>query len=163
MATKSVSTREAVFSAAFLSIMAVAVAVLLCSCSAAETQSASSSASSSAAASISSAADAQTSANQNDVTITVTSPEGPDAIDFSQQISVAEGATVLDALEATELEVTVLDGPYGAYVEAIGGIANEGTSGWTYTVNGEQPQVSAGEMVVNAGDTIAWAYSDAAE
>ena len=148
-----------VFDAIFLSILAVAVTVLLSSCSAVDDRSASSSTS---ASSTSATVDATASAEKYDITLTATSPEGPNAIDFTQQIAVAEGTTVLEALQATELDVTVVDGPYGAYVEAIGGIANEGTSGWTYTVNDEQIQVSAGEAPVNAGDVVKWSYIDMA-
>lgn len=147
---------------ALIAALAMVVSVSLCACSPTSDQPAASSSSSSAAAS-SSASSSAAAVDQYAVTVTVTSPEGPDAIDFSQQIPVAAGATVLDALEATELEVTIEEGPYGAFVAAIDNIANEGTSGWTYTVNGEQVQVSAGEAPVNAGDTIAWSYIDMAE
>lgn len=146
-----------IFDATFLFIIAVSLAVLTCSCSAADTQSPSSS---TTASNMSAATDAPVSTEQNDIAIKVASPEGPNAIDFAQELSVAEGATVLEALQATGLDVTVVDGPYGPYVEAIGDIANEGTSGWTYTVNGEQVSLSAGEATVSAGDSVEWSYID---
>lgn len=148
-----------VFDAIFLLILAVSLAVLTCSCSAVDARSTSSSTN---ASDMSAATDAPAAVEQNDITIEVTSPEGPNAIDLAQELSVAEGTTILEALQATELDITVVDGPYGAYVEAIGGIANEGTSGWTYTVNGEQIPRSADEATVNAGDSIEWSYVDMA-
>lgn len=160
MTIRSKSKRHdlfSIFDVVFLFILAVSLTVLTCSCSAADTQSTSSS---TTASDMSTTTDASAPVEQNDITIKVTSPEGPNAIDVAQELSVAKDATVLEALRATELDITVVDGPYGAYVEAIGNIANEGTSGWTYTVNGEQIPISAGEAIVNAGDSVEWTYID---
>lgn len=81
---------------------------------------------------------------------------------IESQVKLDEGATALAALQGTGLQVTVTDSSYGPFVEAIDGIANDESSGWTYTVNGESPSVSAGDYVVSDGDEVVWSYYQAA-
>lgn len=92
------------------------------------------------------------------VAVTVTSPGGNDQVAYAGDLSLPAGATALDALQATGLAVTVTDSEYGAFVEAVEGLANEGMKGWTYTINGEQVQVSAGKAELAAGDAVEWSY-----
>ena len=71
---------------------------------------------------------------------------------------LAAGATALDALEAGPLPVTSEESQYGPYVTAVGDVAADATHGWTYTVNGEEPTVSAGEYELADGDEVVWNY-----
>lgn len=76
-------------------------------------------------------------------------------------VAVSEGATVLDALEATSLTVTTEDSAYGPFVTSIEGIENGSLgsqSGWTYTVNEEYASASAGELALADGDAVAWTF-----
>jgi len=70
----------------------------------------------------------------------------------------AEGATVLSVIQATDADVTVEDGQYGTYISAINGLAAEGSSGWVYTVNGEQVMESVDACPVADGDTVEFSY-----
>lgn len=93
------------------------------------------------------------------VTVAITSPGADGKVTYEAAEYTVEGEhTALDALTATGVEFTSEDSEYGAYVTSIDGLAGEGSSGWTYTVNGEQPTVSADETILNAGDTVEWSY-----
>lgn len=51
---------------------------------------------------------------------------------------------------------------YGVYVEGIGGLYElDGgeASGWMFSVNGEFPGKSAGDVTVSDGDEILWVYT----
>ena len=77
------------------------------------------------------------------------------------EVKLDSDASVLDALETTELTLDVQDSSYGKYVNAIDGLAagDKGDqSGWMYSVNGEMGAVSAGEQTVADGDTVTWQY-----
>jgi hypothetical protein len=80
---------------------------------------------------------------------------------FDAAVDLDEGASVLDALEATGLDCVVTESEYGPYVESIASVANGDageTSGWTYTVNGEYGTTSADEYILADGDEVAWSY-----
>ena len=77
------------------------------------------------------------------------------------EFTFERGATVLDALVATGLSVNATNSGFGAYVAAIGGLAEDpskGAWGWKYSVNGVDPQMSAGLYKLEDGDVIAWRY-----
>ncbi len=78
--------------------------------------------------------------------------------DAEKAVEVADGATVLDVLKASGIPFESSDGSYGAYVTSIDGKAAEGSSGWTYSVNGEEPTVGCGEYKVADGDVVTWEY-----
>ena len=76
-------------------------------------------------------------------------------------VGLAEGGTALDALRGTALVVATEDSAYGEYVVSVASLAQGdcgGASGWTFTVNGEYPETSAGETVLQEGDEAVWAY-----
>lgn len=102
------------------------------------------------------------SAPEDAVSVTVENGITGDTL-ASGVVELPEGATALEALQALPVEVTVEDSQYGAYVSAIDGVAGEGMQGWTFTVNGEMPPVSAGESVVEPGDAVVWSYIDMSE
>lgn len=69
---------------------------------------------------------------------------------------VPEGGTVLDALTASGIEFESEDSEYGAFVTSIAGVAGTDSTGWVYTVNGEEIMESADAHVVEGGDVITW-------
>lgn len=74
----------------------------------------------------------------------------------SDASSSASGAAV--ELAQTTVTVTDADGQYGTYISAINGLAAEGSSGWVYTVNGEQVMESVDACPVADGDTVEFSY-----
>lgn len=77
------------------------------------------------------------------------------------EVDVPEGATAYDALVATGADVNASDSEYGMYVAGINGLASGDfgeTSGWLYSVNGEEAQVACSEYTLAAGDVVTWTY-----
>lgn len=78
-----------------------------------------------------------------------------------------EGLTVLDALETAPMrwpgEVARRGEGDQAFIDAIGGLANEGADGrnWQYWVNDERGEVGAGARVLAEGDRVLWAFAPA--
>lgn len=89
--------------------------------------------------------------------VRVEDPDGDGSLAEADAL-LEDGTTALDALEAAVHDVEVADSSFGPFVQSIAGIANEGSSGWTYAVNGEMPSVSAGECVLEADDEVVWSY-----
>lgn len=82
------------------------------------------------------------------------------------ETATEEGATAFDALIAAAREqrvaVDYVGSLYGVYVRGIGHIYEFGfgdMSGWVYKVNGETPNVSAGEFVLSEGDRVEFIYT----
>ena len=74
-------------------------------------------------------------------------------------VTDADGQVASYTVEtAAEGDVTVEDGQYGTYISAINGLAAEGSSGWVYTVNGEQVMESVDACPVADGDTVEFSY-----
>lgn len=128
-------------------VIGIATLVLLCSLPLAGCSSGTSDASSSASGAAVELAQ---------TTVTVTDADGQVA-SYTVE-TAAEGATVLSVIQATDADVTVEDGQYGTYVSAINGLAAEGSSGWVYTVNGEQVMESVDACPVADGDTVEFSY-----
>jgi hypothetical protein len=78
-----------------------------------------------------------------------------------------ERLTALGALDASGLEYTVSDEYYESYgslfIESIDGLADEGTAGWLYLVNGEQVPVGANVANVTGGDAVTFYYGEGME
>lgn len=128
-------------------VIGIATLVLLCSLPLAGCSSGTSDASSSASGAAVELAQ---------TTVTVTDADGQVA---SYTVETAgEGATVLSVIQATDADVTVEDGQYGTYISAINGLAAEGSSGWVYTVNGEQVMDSVDACPIADGDTVEFSY-----
>ena len=128
-------------------VIGIATLVLLCSLPLAGCSSGTSDASSSASGAAVELAQ---------TTVTVTDADGQVA-SYTVE-TAAEGATVLSVIRATDADVTVEDGQYGTYISAINGLAAEGSSGWVYTVNGEQVMESVDACPVADGDTVEFSY-----
>ncbi len=76
---------------------------------------------------------------------------------WEPQYQTDVGATVLTVLADSGLEYKESAG----YVTEIDGFAQSGygaNSGWTFTVNGDRPSVSAANYILNDGDRINWVY-----
>jgi outer membrane protein assembly factor BamB len=72
--------------------------------------------------------------------------------------------TALGVLNAAGLSFVVDDGFYTEYgslfVDAIGGIAGSGASGWMYMVNGGSPGTGANTYTLKTGDEVIWYWSE---
>lgn len=118
-----------------------------------------------AAAESGSGASAEGNGTQEDeitVNLVVLDPHAEDAVFFDGAVSVLADAVVIDAFNETALNFTVEDSSYGPYLTSIEGVGAQGTSGWVYTLNGEEVTVGAGEQGLSDGDTIQWSYVDMA-
>lgn len=81
------------------------------------------------------------------------------------EVGLPEGATAFDALieaaRASRVRVDYVGSSYGVYIRGIGFVYEFGFgsgSGWTYRVNGEVPQMSAGAYELSDGDTVEFVY-----
>jgi hypothetical protein len=71
--------------------------------------------------------------------------------------------TALGALDASGLAYTVTDKYYdemGLFIDSIDWLAGEGTTGWLYLVNGEQPLSGANMANVTGGDAVTFYYGE---
>lgn len=120
-------------------------------------QSASSGASSNQSSSSQSSA-AQAAAQDINVTLVVLDPADEALKAADEGVVIEEGATVYDALEASTLDAQIEDSSYGKYLTSMAGTAAEGSSGWVYTVNGEEVMESIDSCVLSDGDTVEFKY-----
>ncbi len=148
-----------------LTLVASLTALPACTSSATSSSDAASSAASQAASAgsqaSSAASDAPEAADMT-VTVTVASPKTDDGFaPLEAAVELSAGSSALDGLKAAAADVVVEDGPYGAFVSSINGLANGSAgaqSGWTYTINGEYVSESAGDRTLADGDTLAWEF-----
>lgn len=98
--------------------------------------------------------------DQIEVPVKVLNRAGDDQTYFDEVVTIGEGSTALDVLQATGLELDVQNGEYGLFVNGVNGVETEGMKGWVYTVNGEQVQTAADQTYLNDGDTVEWTYID---
>ena len=108
-------------------------------------------------------ADASAEASQANISVQlkIDSSAADNSVGFVGSVSVPEGSTVLDALEAADMDAVVQDSQYGKYVDSIGGLAtgdHGSASGWVFTVNGESIMESADSCVLSDGDEVVWSY-----
>ena len=85
------------------------------------------------------------------VPVSITMPERAGAEPKTIEVTVPDGATVLQATEAAGWDVQVEDSDYGKFVTSINGIANgsEGeASGWVYT---SAPSAQSGGLLQARG------------
>lgn len=81
---------------------------------------------------------------------------------YSSTVSLAQGATVYDALVATGVSFNANSTAYGKYVSSIGGLVEKATSstaGWVYYVNGSEPSTSCSSYTLKDGDSVSWDYT----
>lgn len=95
------------------------------------------------------------------VSISVESSAVGNPVSGGTTLTFEKGATVYDALCATGLSVRAVASPMGAYIAAIGGLAEKEhgpMSGWMYYVNGNYISTSCDACVLSDGDSISWFY-----
>lgn len=95
------------------------------------------------------------------VSISVESSAVGNPVSGGTTLTFEKGATVYDALCATGLSVRAVASPTGAYIAAIGGLAEKEhgpMSGWMYYVNGAYISTSCDSCVLSDGDSISWCY-----
>lgn len=92
------------------------------------------------------------------VTVTVTVDTGSGTSQAT--VTLDQGATALDALFATGVDVQTIANPFGggSWVTSIGGVTEGGGRGWTYTVSGAMPGVMSDEYVLSDGDSVVWSF-----
>lgn len=103
----------------------------------------------------------------SDVTVNVRIEGITDKL-FYGNVTVPAGSSVLDAIKkadsvSSKIKVTVVDGPYGAYVTAVNNEKEKtfgGFDGWSYRVNGEEPNVSMDQYKIRTGAKIVLYYGD---
>ena len=150
------SGRIAPINAAMKKVVAcIAALMLLCSLALAGCGSSTPSTSGAPAAESSGAASSEA-VESIEAKVTITNAEGQTA-SYTVQIPAAD-ATALTALEATDAETVIEDSQYGKYITTINGQAAEGSSGWVYTVNGEQVMEAVDVCPVAAGDTVEFSF-----
>jgi hypothetical protein len=81
----------------------------------------------------------------------------------AQPLLSMPGTNALDALEAAsargEFYYHVTQFSFGPFVDQIGRFRAEGSSGWTFKVNGVSPPVGADKVVVREGQTVVWYWA----
>lgn len=95
------------------------------------------------------------------VSISVSSSVVGGPVSGSGSFEFEEGATVYDALMALNLSVNAQNSATGIYIVGIGGLAEKqhgGQSGWKYSVNGVDANISCAAYVLHDGDVVAWRY-----
>lgn len=94
------------------------------------------------------------------VTVSVAGDEDKNVEAAEETVIIPVGSTAMDALSATMYTIVSEEGQYGPFITSINGVDQTDSSAWTYTVNGEQPTVGAGEYVLNDGDVMEWTLID---
>jgi Domain of unknown function (DUF4430) len=85
----------------------------------------------------------------------------------TQPLLSMPGTNALDALEAAsargEFYYHVTQFAFGPFVDQIGRFRAEGSSGWTFKVNGVSPPVGADKVVLREGQTVVWYWATFSE
>lgn len=95
------------------------------------------------------------------VTVSIDSSSVGSPVSAATSPTLGENATALDALRACGLDVDVVESQFGAYVRAIGGLAEKEhgpSSGWTYAVNGQRPATACSNYQLSDNDHVQWIY-----
>ncbi len=77
---------------------------------------------------------------------------------FKREGITVSGGRVVDTLEAAGIAYETAY--QGKLITSIGGLKNEGMSGWMYQINGETVMRSAAEQEIREGDCVIWWYSE---
>ena len=79
----------------------------------------------------------------------------------SASLTLPAGSTAYDALRESGVSVNARSTSMGVYVAGIDGLEEKehgGSSGWVYSVNGSEPNVSCGSYTLSSGDSVYWQY-----
>ena len=96
-------------------------------------------------------------------TISVYNAATEETLFHEKSVCLDEGATVMDALKATELEIESVGDGEMTYVTGFDGIEekSEGqSSGWVYAFNGSPGDEGAGAKEVESTDIIQWRFEE---
>ncbi|WP_214711459.1 MULTISPECIES: DUF4430 domain-containing protein [unclassified Exiguobacterium] len=96
-------------------------------------------------------------------TISVYNASTEETLFNEKSVCLEEGATVLDALEATELDIESVGSGEMTYVTAIDDIEEKSagqSSGWVYAFNGSPGDEGAGAKEVESTDIIQWRFEE---
>ncbi len=96
-------------------------------------------------------------------TISVYNAATEETLFNEQSVCLDEGATVLDALKATDLSIESVGDGEMTYVTAIDGIEEKSagqSSGWVYAFNGSPGDEGAGAKEVESTDIIQWRFEE---
>lgn len=96
-------------------------------------------------------------------TISVYNASTEETLFNEKSVCLEDGATVLDALEATELDIESVGSGDMTYVTAIDGIQEKSagqSSGWVYAFNGSPGDEGAGAKEVKSTDIIQWRFEE---
>lgn len=96
-------------------------------------------------------------------TISVYNAATEETLFNEKSVCLEEGATVLDALEATELDIESVGDGDMTYVTAVDGIEEKSagqSSGWVYAFNGSPGDEGAGAKEVESTDIIQWRFEE---
>jgi hypothetical protein len=112
------------------------------------------------ASSTSSGSAGQSSQSQISVRVTIDGSAAGGGVS-SSSVTVENGATVYDALQASGASIDARSTSYGVYVAGINGLREKehgSGSGWVYAVNGSEPNVSCSSYTLSNGDSVQWQY-----
>lgn len=107
----------------------------------------------------SSSAESEGQAATISATVSIAAVEDAGFSGTNASVSLPEGSTVYDALVASETQIDAAEAEYGMFVSAIAGVENSDSSGWVYTVNGEQVMDACDDFVLSDGDVVEWSYT----
>lgn len=96
-------------------------------------------------------------------TISVYDASTEETLFQEKSVCLEDGATVLDALKATELPIESVGSGEMTYVTAVDGIQEKSvgqSSGWVYAFNGSPGDEGAGAKEVESTDVIQWRFEE---
>ncbi|WP_070327085.1 DUF4430 domain-containing protein [Exiguobacterium aurantiacum] len=96
-------------------------------------------------------------------TISVYDASTEETLYHEKSVCLEDGATVLDALKATELPIDSVGSGEMTYVTAIDGIQEKSagqSSGWVYAFNGSPGDEGAAAKEVESTDIIQWRFEE---
>lgn len=79
----------------------------------------------------------------------------------NKEVTLQGGDTAYSVLKRSGATVSAENTSMGVYVNGINGRFASGSSGWKYSLNGWEPNYSAGKCAVKAGDKISWYWGSA--
>lgn len=88
-----------------------------------------------------------------DVKVSVQTPDE----NLTNQISVANGTTVLAALNST-YNISYTESSMGYFVDSINALSSNRTHYWLYFVNNKTPEVGVGQYRLGQGDQVTFRY-----
>lgn len=96
--------------------------------------------------------------NQVDVNLTV---DYGDSID-SRIVSVNNTSSAFHALNTT-YPVKYQESSFGLYIKGVNGVSSNDSYYWMYEVNGEAPEVGAGQYQLTGGENVAFSLMSSEE